>query len=207
MIGINVGDLLNNETYDVERNTHYPSWNVNIDKQLMMCGSDATLNEKSNRMVIKDSARIMIPIVGSTELNSQMHLAFRKALKEGEIGFLIDSVDKQSELEEKDPYFQTYSSDKKAQLLLPYLETRFLINEAISLETKFLDSGYVKLVEASTATKDRYIACAYANLLANKIILKEKKQGVTTDINIDEWGFLGGNYENVNNNIFGGYTW
>lgn len=111
--------------------------------------------------------------------------------------FLKDDNDMKVKMEDEDPTFIMKDAEEKAKILMPFLETKFMVNEAISLETKFLDSGLIKLKEGRSATKDRYIACAYANQFADKIILKHNKDEEQGEINIDDWKFLSGDYENM----------
>ena len=67
-----------------------------------------------------------------------------------------------------------------------------MINEAISLNTKITEMGYVKLSEAvRTDTKDRYMTLMMANLLADKIQLKYQKD-TESDWTVDDWAWLAG---------------
>lgn len=195
-VGSPLLDTLGQEIYDEEYGIMYPPIRVIRDRSISMC-SDIVLDEKIQREITSEGEEVIIPIVATAQSNHEMHLAFRKALKDGNIKFLKDNNDMKSLLEDKDPYFITKSAEEKAKILMPYLETKFMINESISLETKFLDSGKIKLKEARSAQKDRYIACAYANMIADKILLKHNKDEEQGDINIEDWSFLSGNYEGV----------
>jgi hypothetical protein len=82
--------------------------------------------------------------------------------------------------------------EQKAEILMPYLQTRLMINEAISLNTKITEMGYVKLLEAvRTDTKDRYMTLMMANLLADKIQLKYQKNN-EPDWTDEDWAWLAG---------------
>ena len=49
-------------------------------------------------------------------------------------------------------------------------QTKYMINEAISLNTVRLDSGNIKLKENNRMdTKDRYVTCAMSNMFADKL--------------------------------------
>lgn len=202
-VGSPLLDTLGLETYDDEYNITYPSWKVNRDRSISMC-SDAVLDEKIQRELDTNGVEVVIPIVATSQSNHEMHIAFRKALRNGDIMFLKDDNDIKVKMEDKDPYFITKSAEEKANILLPYLETKFMVNEAISLETKFLESGLIKLKESRSAQKDRYIACAYANQLSEKIILKHQKEEEQGDFNVSDWEFLSGEtlYEYNNNEEF-----
>ena len=48
----------------------------------------------------------------------------------------------------------------RAEIRLPFTQTKYMINEAISLEAKFLEDGKLKVQEAKrTDVKDRYMTC------------------------------------------------
>lgn len=193
-VGLTLGDTLGQETYDNEYGIMYPPIRVTRDRSISMC-SDAVLDEKIQREITQDGEEVVIPIVATSQSNHDMHLAFRKALKDGTIMFLKDDNDIKAKLEDSDPYFIMKSAEEKAKILLPYMETKFMKNESVALETKFLDSGLIKLKEGRSATKDRYIACAYANQLADKILLKHNKDGEQGDFDIEDWKFLNGNFK------------
>lgn len=200
-VGLTLLDTLGQETYDDEYGIFYPPIKVIRDREISMC-SDSVLDEKIQREITQDGDEVVVPIVATSQSNNDMHLSFRKALKDGSIMFLKDDNDMRVIFEDKDPYFITKSAEDKADILMPYLETKFMVNESVALETKFLDSGLIKLKEARSATKDRYIACAYANQLADKIILKHSKDEEQGEVNINDWSFLSGNYEGISSGDF-----
>lgn len=188
-IGQGVYDLLTTETYDNEYGIMYPAWTVCRDKELQIT-SDTVMNDKIQRTISTEAEEVVIPFAGTSELNSQMHLALRKSLKDKNISFLKDESEMSAKLEEEDPKFVLKSAEEKANIMLPFLETKYLINEAISLEVKFLDNGNIKLQEASrTDVKDRYITLAMTNLLADKITSKYAKN-IDEDFNLEDWKFL-----------------
>ncbi len=85
--------------------------------------------------------------------------------------------------------------EEKERILLPFLNTKYLICESISLEVKIMDSGSIKLSEAKrTDTKDRYMTLAMANLLADKIYSKFSSDDDYDDYDISDFSFLSGNY-------------
>ena len=186
-VGATLWDLFTVETFDPMLNTTYPAWTVNVDGQLQI-SSDTVIKDKVERAMTKNAKEVMIPFVGTAELNSTGHLALRKALKDKEINLLIDDHDKRAKLEEKDITFITKDAEEKAQILLPYLQTRFLINEAVSLEVKFTESGNIKLSEAKrTDTKDRYVTLMMANLFGDKLINKYCSDDSELDFDIEDF--------------------
>lgn len=189
-VGQGVFDALTVETTDWEYDQTYPAWTVCMDKELQI-SSDNVIADKIQRTLSQDAQEIVIPYAGTSELNSQMHLALRKALKDKIISFLKDDTEMKIKFEDADPTFVAKSSEYKALKMLPYMETKYMINEAISLEVKFLDSGNIKLQEAKrTDVKDRYMTLAMANLLADKIYNKYNKYNNGEEVDLSEWQWL-----------------
>ena len=175
------------KTYDAEFNKVYPAWTVCLDKKLQI-SSDVVMNDKIQRTISNNAEEVIIPYAGTSDLNSQMHLLLRKALKDKIISFLKDDSEMQYKIEDKDPTFATKSSEEKAFIMNPYLQTRLMINESVSLEVKFMDNGNIKLSEAKrTNTKDRYMTLAMANFLADKI--HNKYLSGNEDSDLDEADF------------------
>jgi hypothetical protein len=180
-IGNVIFDILTTETFDVDFGVTYPAWTVNVDKELQI-SSDTVINDKITRTMSNDAKDVIIPFAGTAELNSIMHLTTRKALKDGNVCLLIDDYDKKAELEDKDPMFIMKSSEEKADILIPYVQTRYMINEAVALEVKFTDTGLIKVQEAKrTATKDRYMTFGMFCLFGDKLVNKYCKQNNDND--------------------------
>ena len=186
-LGNVVYDLLTNETFDPMMNKTYPAWTVNTDPMLQI-SSDTVVNDKIARTMSKNAEEVIIPFAGTAELNSNGHLSLRKALKNQEINLLIDEYDKRAELENKDVNYFTRDAEERALELLPYLQTHFMINEAVSLEVKFTESGNIKLSEAKrTATKDRYMTLMMANYFGDKLINKYCSDDNLEDFDIEDF--------------------
>lgn len=191
-VGYGLFDLLTIETFDKELNVTYPAWGVCTDKSLQI-SSDTVIQDRIDRTASDTTENVIIPFVATAEINNQMHLGFRKALKDKMVGLLIDDSDASANFENDNPNWITRSSEYKAKKLMPFLQTKFMINEAVSLDTVRLDSGNIKLKEHNRMdVKDRYITCAMANMLAdklmNKYVLNDQED---TDFDEDEWSFLG----------------
>ena len=192
-VGNTIFDLLTVETYDNETGEIYPAWTVCKDKALQIT-SDTVMTDKVTRTLDSNAVEVVIPYAGTSELNSQMHLLLRKTLRDEKIDLLKDDGEMKAIIEEKDPKFILKSSEEKALTMLPFLETRYTINEAISLEVKFLDSGFLKVQEEKrTDTKDRYMTLAMANFLAEKIYNKYNNDSYEEeDIDLEDWQWLKG---------------
>jgi hypothetical protein len=87
--------------------------------------------------------------------------------------------------------YLTCYKNKKAEELLPFLETRYTINEAVGLNAE-IKANTVKVTEDRSATKDRYMTTAMFNYFGDKLINKYKQDDQEdTDFDEDEWSFLG----------------
>nr|DAF83655.1 MAG TPA: large terminase [Caudoviricetes sp.] len=178
-------DLLTTETYDDERDITYPAWTVCRDK-ILQISSDKIINDKINRTMDSNAEEVIIPIAGTSEINSDMHLAMRKNLKDNIISFLKDDSEMELLFQEKDSKWILKSSEKKAYDLVPFVETRYAINEAITLTTEFKDKG-VRVKEKSTATKDRYMTLAMFNYFCDKVYIKYVKDEQDAEIDLDDF--------------------
>lgn len=171
-VGYGLFDLMTIETYDDELGITYPAWGVCRDKNIQI-SSDTVLQDRISRTASSETEDVIIPFVATAEINNQMHLGFRKALKDKMIKLLIDDSEASAKFENDDKYWLTRTSDYKANKIAPFLQTKFMINEAISLNTVRLDSGNIKLKENSRMdVKDRYITSAMANMFADKLMNK-----------------------------------
>lgn len=131
------------------------------------------IEELRNRTIDKDAIPCIIPIVASAELNSNMWLEMGSQLKQGNLRFLIDELEFKTKFEDSKEWFNL-TSEEKADIIIPYTQTMLLINEAVNLSQEWR-SGLLKLSEPTNGTKDRIVACAYANMIATKLEIKLAK--------------------------------
>lgn len=181
-------DILTTPTEDPEYGVTYPAWTVCRDKKLQI-SSDNVINDKIQRTLTSDAQEVIIPIAGTPEINSNMHLSLQRALKDKNIQFLQDDSEIEYKLQGDDPKWITRSSEYKAEFLLPFLETRFTINESISLNTEYR-GGLVKVKEDRSATKDRYMTLAMFNYFGDKLVNTLLSEDYIEDIDIDDWNWL-----------------
>lgn len=190
-VGNVIFDMLTAPTYDDELGVTYPAWTVCSDKQLQI-SSDTVVNDKLKRTLTQDAVEVIIPIAGTSEINSNMHLSLQKSLKNKEIHLLLDDQEFEYKYLSNDPTWAIKTSEEKAEMLLPYLETRFMINESVTLNIEYKEGG-VKVVEDRSATKDRYMCLAMFNYFGEKLKNKYlKDDGEDEDVNLDDWQFLAG---------------
>ena len=183
-------DILTQETEDKERGVTYPAWTVCRDNELQIV-SDTVQNDKIQRTINDNAEEVMIPIVGEAKLNTTLHLSLRRNLKEGTIKFLIDDDDAKINFE-NDPYWVTYESEDRYRMLAPYLQTRFMINESVSVEADIKENNTIKMIEQRSGTKDLFMALDYWNYFCDKLSVKYQKDENNDDDNFDmsKWYFL-----------------
>lgn len=187
-VGYGLFDLMTIETYDEELGITYPAWGVCRDRNLQI-SSETVIQDRISRTSASETEDVIIPFVATAEINNQMHLGFRKALKDKMIKLLVDDSDAKAKFENDDIHWLTRSSEYKANKIAPFLQTKFMVNEAISLNTVRLDSGNIKLKENNRMdVKDRYITCAMANMFADKLTSKYVlRQDQETDFNEEDY--------------------
>ena len=183
-VGYGMYDILTVETYDNEYGVTYPAWGVNTDKQLQL-SSDTVVNDKIIRTTTPNTKNVIVPFAGTSELNSMAHISVRKSLKDKHISFLKDDEEQKATLEDtKDFLFKP--SEEKANILMPFVNTRFMINEAVSLEVQINENGIIRVKEAKrTDVKDRYMTLAMASLFADKVENKYVNGEESNDIDFD----------------------
>lgn len=188
-VGRGTFDVLSSETYDDELDITYPAWNLANDMDIQV--STDTIIDDIRKRAYTDGDEVVIPISGNASLNTTFHLSARKNLKNDTVRLLIDDTKKKIDLEDNDPKWMTKSAEEKTEILLPYVQTRFMINEAISLDTVFTETGNIKLKEKTrTSLKDRYVNFSYQNLICDKLYEKYSR-GDDEDYDISEFSWLG----------------
>lgn len=195
-VGNVIYDMLTVETYDEERNVTYPAWTVCRDKSLQV-SSDKVISDKIERTMTNDAKEVIIPFAGTGELNTAIHLSARKALRDGTVDLLKDDSEMELILSEKRKDWITLSSEEKTKLLLPFLETRFMINEAVTLNVN-IKADAITVKEDRSATKDRYMTFAMFNYFGDKLINKLSKDDNNENYNESDWAFLSGDFSNCN---------
>ena len=127
----------------------------------------------------------VIPIVGLAELNSLMWLDLQKRLRDEEIDFLIEDLTLEQSIEEDIKYL-SLTSEERAKMRLPYVQTEFLIHEAVNL-TQTWNEGKVRLSEPRSGTKDRIVALSYGNYIMSLIENKLEKSNQGLDFDESSW--------------------
>lgn len=152
------------------------------------------LDDLKSRTVDTQPIPCLIPIQGSSELNSTMWLDLQKKLRDEEIDLLIEDIEFEQEIESSKEYFKM-TDEERMNYKLPYIMTMALINEAINLSQEWRD-GKVKLIEPRSGTKDIIVSFAYGNYISSLIINKlEQDENNNNELNLDEWAWLSGDFK------------
>ena len=163
--------LYNRMTMEWENPSHGVLWDkrgLTVSDELELhVVPEGKLQDLRNRTVDKSAVPCIIPITGSTTLNSTMWIELRKQLDNGNIKFLVPMQTYQESLEDNGDIFGM-TSEEVANALLPYAQVDLLVNEAVNLKAEIKDGG-VKLSEPKNGFKDRAVCLSYGNYIASKI--------------------------------------
>ena len=163
--------LFNKMTMELENPNHGVLWDkrgLTVSDELELhVVPEGKLQDLRNRTVDKNAVPCIIPITGSTTLNSTMWIELRKQLDNGNIKFLVPMQTYQESLEDNGDIFGM-TSEEVANALLPYAQVDLLVNEAVNLKAEIKDGG-VKLSEPKNGFKDRAVCLSYGNYIASKI--------------------------------------
>ena len=140
---------------------------------------DNKITDLKERTVDKNAYPCIIPVVGTSELNSVMWVELKKQLECNNIKFLCTTERYQEILEETGEYF-TLDARELGDKLVPYGQTELLVLEAINLRAEYRD-GKVKLSEPRSGTKDRAICLSYGNYIASKLENQRNQNLVSSD--------------------------
>lgn len=146
--------------------------------------SNQKIDELRGRTVDPQGVPCIIPIMGNTELNSNMWKSLWKAINSGSIRFLIDELEVENQITEEN--FMLMTSEEKRNFKLPYVQTGLLIHEGINLSQNW-NNGVLKLTEPRLGFKDRMTTLQYANYICDRIENKYAKSLQESEFNYGEW--------------------
>lgn len=168
--GIDFIDILRKPMYDPERMVTYTPLRVNNDKVLGDRCTDSTARD------------ILFSYIGTAELNHIMHKNMIYAMESGKFHCLVDQLNCKSAYLGSLKQYVLGNAKTRARLEMPYILSGLTANEMIMLTKVILPSGYLKLVEPSTGTKDKYVARAMGNYyITNELELKLTSNPVQND--------------------------
>ena len=147
--------------------------------------TEAKINEIASRKVDPQAKAVIIPVQGSRDFNDMMWRTLHSAMVDNKIRLLIDDVEFDNELVKRKDYLKMTNNDRMREKL-PFVQTEFLVQEAISLRQEIRE-GKIKLKEPRSFTKDRIVTLAYGNMFFNMLENKLSKQDQVEDFDESAW--------------------
>ena len=174
--GINFVDEMAKPLYDEELKIEYPAlrcWNI---------------DELSERCKNNNALPLLYGYMGDAKKNHNGHMMFKSRLKEGAYKMLCTYL-KGVDLLKAEKDYNLGSIDYQAYCESAFIQSDATVNEMVQLETEFVQSSYIKLVEPSTGTKDKYMASMMGNYYIQyelDVLLSEEEED-----DEDEFAFMG----------------
>lgn len=147
--GLPLLDELGNYTYDEERDIKYPPYK---------CINNRDYEERCG---YKEAIPCLYAINATDALNSEIHSTFKASLENHSTQFLVNELQGEDFLIDHMDYDKIKDENRKADLLMPYIQASLMQNEIIELEVSISPRGYIKLSERSGNRKDRYSSVSY----------------------------------------------
>jgi hypothetical protein len=167
-VGMGVYDFLAERTVDAERGTEYEPF------------SCMNHDELAKRCMYPNAPKVIYAIQGAQDLNSDIAMKFRDALKRGKIKLPVVENEAEDFLNSSKS-FEKLPMDLKQRFRMPYLHTTLMINEIVNLEAEVLDNGRVKIKEKNGARKDRFSSISFLNYYCSELEIKQRKQKTNID--------------------------
>ena len=161
-IGLGVFDYLASDIDDPETGEIYPA--------LSCCNNE----EMARRCTVPGAERVIWSIKATADFNSECAFMLRDAFKNGRIRLLETEYDGKKRLSEMQA-FNNLSPEEQVQILSPYINTTFLINELTQLEHREV-GGKVRINEKAGMRKDRYSSLAYNYYVASQLETKNRRR-------------------------------
>lgn len=180
--GISVFDSLSQVTRNDERDIDYPPFTV-ADFEFI---EDKLKEELRGRTLGINPLPVVMPMLASQALNSQMAASFRSSLQRRLWQFLIPDGDAEEWLLKNNREFSSDVSDSETFgfFMNPYVQVGLLISECINLDMTLVN-GLIKLTEKPGCYKDRFSSIMYLNWLVSqfdKDLLKQSEDKNEWDI-------------------------
>lgn len=165
--GLGVFDYIIKDQYDPEYGCTYAG--------LSCCNND----EMAERCKIKGAKKSIWAIKVSQDFNSRAATALRNGLQTGRVNLLVNEFECEDVIKQIRGYKQM-TPVEQASLKVPYIQTSFMINEMVNLESTIMNN-VVKLKEKSGMRKDRYSSLMMQYYVVQQLGLKLKPNNETTE--------------------------
>lgn len=165
--GLGVYDYVIKDQYDPEYGCFYSA--------LSCCNND----EMAERCKIKGADKRIWAIKANQDFNSKAATALRTGLQTGRINLLVNEFECEEVIKQIKGYKQM-TSVEQASLKVPYVQTSFMINEMVNLDSTILNN-VVKLKEKSGMRKDRYSSLMMQYYVVQQLGLKLRPNVESTE--------------------------
>lgn len=147
--------------------------------------SDAKIADLHDRTIDPNARQVIIPIQGSLDFNDLMWRSLRTNMIDNKVRLLMDDLEFETELAKRKDYNKMTAQERMREKL-PYVQTEFLVHEAINLRQE-LREGKIKLKEPRSGTKDRIVVLGYGSLFFDRLENKFSKEDQKDDFNESDW--------------------
>lgn len=152
--GLGVFDACTTVLTDKERDVEYPAW---------ACINDDETNDRTKTKGIK----CVYTVKANAAFNHEIAVSLKNVIETGKLQLPMNDIQKREELQE-DKEYRKLPAEEQIRVLYPYVQATALVNELVNLEYT-VRTGYIKIYEVGTTTKDRYSSIAYCNYYANEL--------------------------------------
>lgn len=171
-VGMGVLDLLLRDVFDAETGKVYPA--------LSCCNN----KDIADRCKVNNAQKVIWAIKANAQFNTEICTALRSGLQNRKLNLLVPEDEAEKILEDKYKINKLNLSEK-ALLMLPYIQTTFLMYELINLNYEVKGTN-IKIIEQAGKRKDRYSSLAYNYWVMNQIE-REELQSQKTGFSIDDF--------------------
>lgn len=179
---LGVYDLCASIMSDPDRNCEYEPW---------LSINDEGLKERFKN---NNGKQIVYIYQGSAKLNDSIARNLRSAFSNGKLKIPMNHIQKHEDFAaEKSDEFLKLSVEEQQRRLYAYQQASAMTVELVSLEWTTGESAYIKIIEPSNGTKDRYSSLAYTNHRANELEIELRQNDSDYDYsdylpkNIRDW--------------------
>lgn len=165
--GLGIFDYIIKDQYDPDYGVTYPA--------LTCCNND----EMAERCKIKNATKCIWSIKANQDFNSRAATALRTGIQTGKINLLVNEFEAEDTIKQVRGY-KNMTSIEQATLKIPYIQTSFMINEMVNLESNIVNN-VVRLKEKSGMRKDRYSSLMMQYYVVQQLGLKLKPNNESTE--------------------------
>lgn len=154
--GTSVLTELQKAQYDEKRDVHYDAF----------CAYNK--NPDIDTALSKGGKPVVFAMKAYEKINNDIAVNLKNAFMTKKIRLLMDESERKEDFVANDPMF-VKDSIYQANLMIPFLQTTYMVHEIINLEYEIRNGGNIAIKESGRNRKDRYSSIGYTNYLAQLI--------------------------------------